>query len=88
MTHAGPDVYRLAHLEAGIAAQRLYLAANSIGLGTAFTGLFYDDEVRRFFGLAQSGWEVMYAVTVGVPLQPGQRRVVEVEAEDEGIWRD
>ena len=88
MTNAGPDVYRLAHLEAGVVAQRIYLAANAIGLGTAFTGLFYDDEVRRFFGLAQSGWEVMYAVTVGVPLQPGQRRVVEVEADDEGIWRD
>ena len=88
MTHAGPDIYRLAHLEAGVVAQRLYLAANALGIGTAFSGLFYDDEVRRFFGLAQSGWEVMYEVALGVPLQPGQRRVVEVEADDEGIWRD
>ena len=53
MTHAGPDTYRLAHLEAGIVAQRLYLAANALGFGTAFSGPFYDDEVRRFFGLAQ-----------------------------------
>ena len=30
----------------------------------------------------------MYEVALGVPLQPGQRRVVEVEADDEGIWRD
>jgi SagB-type dehydrogenase family enzyme len=88
MTHAGPDIYRLAHLEAGIVAQRLYLAANALGLGVAFSGLFYDDEVRKFFGLLQSGWEVMYEVAMGVPLAPGQQRVVEVESDDEGIWRD
>jgi SagB-type dehydrogenase family enzyme len=89
MTHAGPDTYRLAHLEAGIVAQRLYLAANALGHGCGFSGLFYDDEVRNFFGLAQSGWEVMYEVALGVPLQPGQRRVVEeASADDEGIWRD
>ena len=46
-------------------AQRLYLAANAIGIGTGFSGLFYDDEVRRFFGLAQSGWEVMHEVAFG-----------------------
>ncbi len=88
MTHAGPDTYRLAHLEAGAAAQRLYLAANALGYGCAFSGVFYDDEVRRFFGLAQSGWEIMHEVAIGIPLQPGQRRVVETEADDEGIWRD
>jgi SagB-type dehydrogenase family enzyme len=90
MSHAGPDTYRLAHLEAGICAQRLYLAANALGLGVSFTGLFYDDEVRKFFGLAQSGWEVMYAVAIGVPLKPGQQRVVEVEHDDDerGLWRD
>ena len=90
MSHAGPDCYRLAHLEAGIVAQRLYLAANALGMGCAFSGLFYDDEVRKFFGLAQTGWEVLHEVALGIPLQPGQRRVMEVElAEDsEGVWRD
>ncbi len=71
-----------------MAAQRLYLAGNALGLGVAFSGLFYDEEVRKFFGLAQSGWEVMYEVALGVPLAPGQQRVVEVEADNEGIWRD
>ncbi len=88
MNHAGPDIYRLVHLEAGIAAQRLYLAANALGLGCAFSGMFYDDEVRKFFGLSQSGWEVIYEVALGIPLAPGQQRVVEVEADDEGMWRD
>jgi len=93
MTHAGPDCYRLAHLEAGIVAQRMYLAANAIGLGCGFSGLFYDDEVRKFFGLAQTGWEVMYEVALGVPLAPGQRRVVEVEVDDDedvdrNLWKD
>jgi nitroreductase len=90
MSHAGPDCYRLAHIEAGIVAQRLYIAANAMGFGCGFSGLFYDDEVRRFFGLEKSGWEVLHEVALGVPLQPGQRRVVEVEldSDSEGIWRD
>jgi SagB-type dehydrogenase family enzyme len=90
MSHAGPDCYRLAHIEAGIVAQRLYIAANAMGFGCGFSGLFYDDEVRRFFGLEKSGWEVLHEVALGVPLQPRQRRVVEVEldADSEGIWRD
>jgi len=76
MVHAGPDCYRLAHIEAGIVAQRLYIAANAMGFGCGFSGLFYDDEVRRFFGLDKSGWEVMHEVAVGVPLQPGQRHFI------------
>jgi SagB-type dehydrogenase family enzyme len=67
MLNAGPDLYRLAHLEAGIAAQRIYLGANSLSLGCALLGDFYDDQVRKFLGLAHSGWEVIHAVAIGVP---------------------
>ncbi|MGB7156942.1 MAG: SagB/ThcOx family dehydrogenase [Tepidisphaeraceae bacterium] len=97
MTHAGPDTYRLAHLEAGIVAQRMHLAASAMGLGCGFSGVFYDDEVRKFFGLAQTGWEVMYEVALGVPLAPGARRMMDVEVDEEeedddevdkNLWRD
>jgi hypothetical protein len=65
MTHAGPDTYRLAHLEAGIAAQRLYLAATAYGLGVMTAPAFYDDECRKFLGLINTGWEVLALVAIG-----------------------
>ena len=49
---AGPDAYRLTHLEAGIAGQRISLAAEALGLGCCGIGAFYDDEVKSFLGLA------------------------------------
>jgi SagB-type dehydrogenase family enzyme len=69
MTHGGPDLYRLAHLEAGAAAQRLYIAANSLGLGATPIGDFYDDAVRRFLGMEKTGWEPIHAVAVGMPVE-------------------
>jgi SagB-type dehydrogenase family enzyme len=67
MTQGGPDAYRLAHLEAGIAAQRLYLAATSLGLGAATSHSFYDEECRTFLGLSRTGWEVLSVTCVGKP---------------------
>lgn len=78
MQGAGPDVYRLAHLEAGIAGQRLALAAAACGLGSCGIGSFYDDEIRIFLGLQQTGWECLYATAIGAtapetepPAHPG-----------------
>jgi nitroreductase len=67
MQGAGPDAYRLAHLEAGVVAQRIHLAAAGMDLGCAGAGAFYDDEVRRFLDLDRTGWEPVHAVCVGVP---------------------
>ena len=77
MAGAGPDTYRLAHLEAGIVAQRLALSAAAIRLGASTIGGFYDEEVRKFFGLANSGWEPIYEVAIGDPggpRRPAHRR--------------
>lgn len=65
MTQAGPDIYRLALLEAGLIGQRLALAATALGLATAGVGAFYDHEVRLFLGLSQSSWELVYATAIG-----------------------
>jgi SagB-type dehydrogenase family enzyme len=65
MHGAGPDLYRLAHLEGGIVGQRLTLAAAGCGIGACGVGSFYDDEVRQFLGLHQTGWEILYAAAIG-----------------------
>ena len=67
MRGAGPDAYRLAHLEAGVVAQRIQLAAASMELACAGAGAFYDDEVRRFLDVDRTSWEPIYALSVGVP---------------------
>jgi SagB-type dehydrogenase family enzyme len=65
MTQAGPDTYRLAHLEAGIVAQRLLLAARGCALAAKPNSCFYDEELKKFLGLEQTGWEPIHAVAVG-----------------------
>ena len=67
LTQAGPDTYRLAHLEAGTIAQRLAMAAAGFELGARSTSMFFDDEVRKFLGLSQTGWEPLLMTAVGVP---------------------
>jgi SagB-type dehydrogenase family enzyme len=67
MDRGGPDTYRVAHLEAGITAQRMFLAAGALGVGSTGIGPFYDDETVRFLDPAQPGWEAIYSVVLGVP---------------------
>lgn len=64
---AGPDSYRLAHLEAGIAAQRVHLASAALGLGSSGVGAYYDDDVRSFLKLKETGWEVVFEMAIGYP---------------------
>lgn len=65
MQNAGPDAYRLIHLEAGIIAQRLVLAAAAMGLAAIPSGSFYDTDAMRFLGLEGTAWEPVYCVAVG-----------------------
>ncbi len=67
MSEAGPDAYRIAHLEAGIVGQRMAVAGQSIGLPCAGVSSYYDDEVRTFLGIARTSWEIIYGVAVGHP---------------------
>ena len=72
MTQGGPDAYRLAHLEAGIVTQRIYLAATSLNLGCVSSQDFYDEECRTFLGLAKTGWEVLAVVAIGKFIDPAK----------------
>jgi SagB-type dehydrogenase family enzyme len=65
MMNGGPDTYRLAHLEAGTIAQRLLLAARGFHLAAKPTAAFYDEELKKFLGLEQTGWEPLHAVAIG-----------------------
>ena len=65
MAIAGPDVYRLAHLECGIITNRIALSTEALDLGWAETGSFYDDETRQFLGLRMTGWEPLSVVSIG-----------------------
>jgi hypothetical protein len=90
MAVAGPDVYRLAHLEAGTVTNRLALSSEALDLAWGETGSFYDDEVRQFLGLRQTGWEVLNVVALGTRLKPTEGRAAEVQGHG-GMsmdWRD
>jgi SagB-type dehydrogenase family enzyme len=72
MAGAGPDAYRLAHVEAGIMGQRLNLAATALAAASCGIGAFYDDAVRDFLGVSETGWEPLYAMALGVPESPAR----------------
>lgn len=65
--HAGPDAYRLSLLEAGVLTQRLYLAMSALGLAVRGMPAFFDEPIRHFLGLEQTGWEVLAVAAVGAP---------------------
>lgn len=46
----GPREYRLAFFEAGMMAERVYLAGEARGLGVCSVGAFYDDEAAGLVG--------------------------------------
>jgi nitroreductase len=47
------------HFEAGAIGQRLYVAAEALGLGATGIGAFYDDEVHDYLNLTPEG-QVVY----------------------------
>jgi SagB-type dehydrogenase family enzyme len=63
----GDRGYRYVHFEAGAIGQRLYLAAEALGLGSTGIGAFFDDEVNRYLNLEQ-GRQVVYHFAIGYPI--------------------
>jgi len=56
--------YRVAQIDASVAAGRMYLAAYALGIGA--TGLtFYDDDVTAFFEPHSRGKSVMFMLALG-----------------------
>jgi SagB-type dehydrogenase family enzyme len=64
----GDRGYRYVHFEAGAIGQRMYLAAEALGLGATGIGAFYDDEVHRHLNLAPHQGQVVYHFAIGYPV--------------------
>ena len=65
--------YRAVQLESGVTGGRMYLCAQSLGLGAS--GLtFYDDEVAEFFSPHAKAKSCIFVVAMGVPGRPNHVR--------------
>jgi SagB-type dehydrogenase family enzyme len=64
----GDRGYRYAHFEAGAIGQRLYLAAEALGLGATGIGAFFDDQVHSYLHLAPEQGQVVYHFAIGYPV--------------------
>jgi SagB-type dehydrogenase family enzyme len=64
----GDRGYRYVHFEAGALGQRLYLAAEALGLGATGIGAFFDDEVNRYLHLGSGERQVVYHFAIGYPV--------------------
>jgi SagB-type dehydrogenase family enzyme len=63
----GDRGYRYVYFEAGAVGQRLYLAAEALGLGATGIGAFFDDEVHAWLNLDPSR-KVVYHFAIGYPV--------------------
>jgi hypothetical protein len=86
---AGPDLYRLAHLEAGTVTNRLALSSEALDLAWCESGLFYDEEARQFLGLRNTSWEMLNVIALGTRVRPGPGQMAQEKGGGIGLdWRD
>jgi SagB-type dehydrogenase family enzyme len=64
----GDRGYRYVHFEAGAIGQRLYLAADALGLGATGIGAFFDDRVHEYLNLTAAEGQVVYHFAIGYPV--------------------
>jgi len=64
----GDRGYRYVHFEAGAIGQRLYLAAEALGLRATGVGAFFDNEVHRYLSLVSDQAQVVYHFAIGYPV--------------------
>jgi SagB-type dehydrogenase family enzyme len=64
----GERGYRYVHFEAGAIGQRLYLAAEALGLRATGIGAFFDDQVSSYLNLASGQGQVVYHFAIGYPI--------------------
>jgi SagB-type dehydrogenase family enzyme len=64
----GDRGYRYVHFEAGAIGQRMYIAAEALGLRATGIGAFYDDEVNRYLDIEPDQGQVVYHFAIGYPV--------------------
>jgi SagB-type dehydrogenase family enzyme len=60
--------YRYVHFEAGAIGQRMYLAAEALGLRATGIGAFFDERVNRYLNLSPEHGQVVYHFAIGYPV--------------------
>jgi SagB-type dehydrogenase family enzyme len=60
--------YRYVHFEAGAIGQRMYLAAEALGLRATGIGAFFDEQVNRYLNLSPELGQVVYHFAIGYPV--------------------
>ena len=66
ISHFGDRGYRMAQLEGGMVAGKLYLSSYALGLG-ASGSTFFDDDVTTFFSPHAEKKDTLIAVGIGIP---------------------
>jgi SagB-type dehydrogenase family enzyme len=64
----GDRGYRYAHFEAGATGQRMYVAAEALGLRATGIGAFFDDHVHAYLGVKPEDGQVIYHFAIGYPV--------------------
>jgi SagB-type dehydrogenase family enzyme len=64
----GDRGYRYVHFEAGAIGQRMYLAAEALGLRATGIGAFFDEQVNQYLRLSPELGQVVYHFAVGYPV--------------------
>ena len=60
--------YRYVHFEAGAIGQRMYLAAEALGLRATGIGAFFDERVNRYLNVSPEQGQVVYHFAIGYPV--------------------
>lgn len=76
MQGSSPDAYRLAHLEAGICTQRLYLACTAMYVECTAIGSFLDEDVIQALELTHTSYQCIFGFAVGAYNRPKSLDVV------------
>jgi SagB-type dehydrogenase family enzyme len=64
----GDRGYRYVHFEAGAIGQRMYLAAEALGLRATGIGAFFDEQVNEYLKLPREIGQVAYHFAIGYPI--------------------
>ncbi len=64
----GDRGYRYVHFEAGAIGQRMYLAAEALGLRATGIGAFFDEQVNQYLGVSPEIGQVVYHFAIGYPV--------------------
>ena len=78
ITHFGDRSYRVAQLEGGIIAGKIYLSAYAQQIG-ASGSTFFDDDVTTFFSPHAQRKDAFIALGIGIPnykAKPGKKRIL------------